>query len=90
MELEGSGEGRPRGADSSATGLSVNGTTPALLAISASPSCQCIASAALQGMGGFISLATLVHISGLNLFRVSPLYLGSGGMMQDIPFVKPC
>jgi hypothetical protein len=42
-----------------------NGTTPARLAMSASPSCQCIASAARQGTA--ISSATFDHISGLNL-----------------------
>lgn len=41
------------------------GTTPARRAMSASPSCQCIASAARQGTA--ISSATLDHISGLNL-----------------------
>lgn len=44
---------------------SENGTTPALRAISCSPNCQCIASAALHGMA--ISSATLAHISALNL-----------------------
>lgn len=43
-----------------------NGTTPALRAISCSPSCQCIASAARHGIA--ISSAILAHISGLNLF----------------------
>jgi hypothetical protein len=42
-----------------------NGITPARRAISASPSCQCIASAARHGTA--ISSATLDHISGLNL-----------------------
>lgn len=42
-----------------------NGTTPARRAISCSPSCQCIASAALHGMA--ISSATFDHISALNL-----------------------
>jgi hypothetical protein len=46
------------------------GTTPARRAMSASPSCQCIASAARHGTA--ISSATLDHISGLNLvFKVS-------------------
>jgi hypothetical protein len=44
---------------------SEKGTTPARRAISASPSCQCIASAARQGTA--ISSATFDHISGLNL-----------------------
>lgn len=44
---------------------SVNGTTPARRAISPSPSCQCIASAARQGTA--ISSAIFAHISGLNL-----------------------
>jgi hypothetical protein len=42
-----------------------NGITPALLAISCSPSCQCIASAARQGIA--ISSAIFAHISDLNL-----------------------
>lgn len=46
-----------------------NGTTPARRAISCSPSCQCMASAARQGMA--ISSATLDHISALNLIEVS-------------------
>lgn len=41
------------------------GTTPARRAISCSPNCQCIASAARHGMA--ISSATLDHISALNL-----------------------
>jgi hypothetical protein len=41
------------------------GTTPARRAMSASPSCQCIASAARHGTA--ISSATFDHISGLNL-----------------------
>ncbi len=48
-----------------------NGTTPARRAMSASPSCQCIASAARQGTA--ISSATLDHISGLNLNFISCL-----------------
>jgi len=48
--------------------LRENGTTPARRAISRSPSCQCIASAALQGIP--ISLATCAHISGLNLLFI--------------------
>ena len=48
--------------------LRENGTTPARRAISCSPSCQCIASAALQGIP--ISLATRAHISGLNLLFI--------------------
>jgi len=47
--------------------VSEKGMTPALRAISCSPSCQCIASAARQGT--CISSATLAHISGLNLSR---------------------
>lgn len=43
-----------------------NGTTPARRAISCSPNCQCMASAARHGMA--ISSATLDHISALNLF----------------------
>lgn len=45
------------------------GTTPARRAISCSPSCQCIASAARHGMA--ISSATFAHISALNLVLVS-------------------
>lgn len=44
---------------------SEKGTTPARRAISCSPSCQCIASAARHGIA--ISSATLDHISALNL-----------------------
>lgn len=44
------------------------GTTPARRAISCSPSCQCIASAARHGMA--ISSATFAHISALNLFSL--------------------
>lgn len=42
------------------------GVVPARRAMSCSPSCQCIASAARHGMA--ISSAILAHISGLNLF----------------------
>lgn len=45
------------------------GTTPARRAISCSPNCQCIASAARHGMA--ISSATFDHISALNLFEQS-------------------
>jgi len=51
-----------------AAGVSEKGTTPARRAISTSPSCQCIASAALHGT--CISSATFAHISGLNLPRI--------------------
>lgn len=44
---------------------SEKGTTPARRAISCSPSCQCMASAARQGIA--ISSATFDHISALNL-----------------------
>lgn len=44
---------------------SEKGTTPARRAMSVSPNCQCIASAARHG--SCISSATLAHISGLNL-----------------------
>lgn len=47
------------------TDVSEKGTTPARRAMSASPSCQCMASAARHGT--CISSATLAHISGLNL-----------------------
>ena len=45
--------------------VSENGVTPARLAISCSPICQCIASTARHGMA--ISSATLAHISARNL-----------------------
>lgn len=45
--------------------LREKGTTPARRAISCSPSCQCMASAARHGIA--ISSATLDHISALNL-----------------------
>lgn len=45
--------------------VSENGVTPALRAISCSPICQCIASAARQGID--ISSAILDHMSALNL-----------------------
>lgn len=58
--------------------LRLKGTVPALRAISSSPRCQCIASAALQGI--FISLARIAHISGFNLIHmkihISIRYLG--------------
>jgi hypothetical protein len=44
---------------------SENRTTPALRAISCSPSCQCMASIASHGIA--ISSATFAHISALNL-----------------------
>jgi hypothetical protein len=44
------------------------GTTPARRAISCSPSCQCIASAARHGIA--ISSATFAHISALNLYSL--------------------
>ncbi len=56
--------------------FNVNGITPARLAISASPSCQCMASAARQGT--CISSATLCHISGLNLGPLLALSLYAG------------
>jgi hypothetical protein len=62
----------PAGGVSTVTLESEKGTTPARRAISASPSCQCIASAARQGTA--ISSATLDHISGLNLWGVSFLF----------------
>lgn len=48
---------------------SENGTTPARRAMSASPSCQCMASAARHGT--CISSAIFAHISGLSLACVS-------------------
>ena len=44
------------------------GCTPARLAISCSPSCQCLASAARHGID--VSSATFDDISGLNLRRL--------------------
>jgi hypothetical protein len=55
----------PPGGASRVTELREKGTTPARRAMSASPSCQCMASAARHGTP--ISSATLDHISGLNL-----------------------
>jgi len=80
----------------------VKGVTPALLAISCSPICQCMASAARHGMA--ISSAILAHISALNLQRdsqqcsrrtpVSPecgtTRSGATRMSKsNIPFVQP-
>ena len=56
---------RPFTGASSATLDREKGKTPARLAMSCSPSCQCIASAARQGIA--ISSAILGHISCLNL-----------------------
>ncbi len=56
---------RPFGGVSMAALDNEKGTTPARRAISCSPSCQCIASAARQGIA--ISSAIFDHISGLNL-----------------------
>lgn len=47
------------------------GTTPARRAISCSPNCQCIASAARHGIA--ISSATFDHISALNLLTTRVL-----------------
>ena len=52
--------------DGPAVEVSENGTTPARRAISASPSCQCIASAARHGIPS--SAASGPHMSGFNLF----------------------
>jgi hypothetical protein len=49
--------------------VSEKGVTPALRAISCSPICQCIASAARHGID--ISSAILDHMSALNLRRLS-------------------
>lgn len=57
------------------------GTTPALLAISCSPSCQCMASAARHGIA--ISSATFAHISALNLTS-SVLGLSRGGYLKGL------
>lgn len=57
---------------------SEKGTTPARRAISCSPNCQCMASAALQGIA--ISSATLDHISALNL-RLSDVSLLSAQIL---------
>ena len=56
---------RPFGGVSMAMLDSENGTTPARRAISCSPSCQCMASAARHGID--ISSAIFDHISALNL-----------------------
>lgn len=61
--------GAARGPLSRLTAARAKGMTPALLAMSASPKAQCIASAALHGTAS--SSATLDHISGLNLRLVS-------------------
>lgn len=59
---------------------SEKGTTPALLAISCSPSCQCMASAARQGIA--ISSATFDHISALNLNpRLASVHSGWRGYL---------
>lgn len=66
-----------------------NGTTPARRAISCSPSCQCMASAARHGMA--ISSATLDHISALNLeiqCELGPLCATSLGFIL-LPFIQP-
>lgn len=80
----------------------VKGVTPALLAISCSPICQCMASAARQGMA--ISSAILAHMSALNLqrdsqqpSRITPVSPGCGTTRSgatrmsksNIPFVQP-
>lgn len=57
-----------------------NGTTPARRAISCSPSCQCMASAARHGMA--ISSATLDHISALNLVEVSAVQGAVAGVFS--------
>lgn len=49
--------------------VSENGVTPALRAMSCSPICQCMASAARHGMD--ISSAILDHMSALNLMYLS-------------------
>jgi len=63
-------EGELRWLPCGASALTVvreKGTVPARRAMSASPSCQCMASAARHGTA--ISSATLAHISGLNLWH---------------------
>lgn len=74
---------------------SEKGTTPARRAISCSPSCQCMASAARQGMA--ISSATLDHISALNLWarlaggrgweKAIPRRRVRSGRREDLPFI---
>lgn len=66
---------------------SENGVTPARRAISCSPSCQCIASAALQGMD--ISSATGAHIWCLNLCHRFSEGSDRRPAIIDIPFVQP-
>ncbi len=68
-----------------------NGTTPARRAISASPSCQCIASAARHGTA--ISSATFDHISGLNLDQ--QVSFGQFDSVEDssvraLPLIESC
>lgn len=78
-----------------------NGTTPARRAMSSSPRCQCIASAARQGT--FISAASLDHISRLNLGGLSQLscmkrgereaehlnWMSGRAQEEFIPFIQP-
>lgn len=63
-----------------------NGTTPARRAISCSPSCQCMASAARHGMA--ISSATLDHISALNLLSQKVRVSGLGSLSLGYRFVS--
>ena len=71
----------------------VKGDTPARRAISFSPICQCMASAARQGMA--ISSAMRDHMSALNLSQhVSPRGIEVRQILvqrstQDIPLVQP-
>ena len=72
-----------------------NGVTPARLAISTSPICQCMASAARQGMA--ISSAIRDHMSALNLRKRQQCRTNrSGRRVQrftpaaiDVPLVQP-
>lgn len=77
---------------SSVTLESEKGTTPARRAMSASPNCQCIASAARHGIA--ISSATLAHISGLNLKARKSVRFPSKKLYRKykslLPLIKSC
>ena len=72
--------------------VSENGVTPALRAISCSPICQCMASAARQGID--ISSAIFAHMSPLNLKvrfdqQSESSVTRSGVTSRSIPLVQP-
>lgn len=71
--------------------VSEKGVTPALRAISCSPICQCIASAARHGID--ISSAILDHMSALNLRPSQSARSGTTrcrARLPNIPLVQPC